>query len=187
MTIASPADAESLRDLMHTSITIDSPFAIRYPRGKSNKFNASIAPKILAPGKGKKMTDYNNAKIAILTIGPVLKNGLEAAKELHKEGKDVNVFDMIWLKPLDKELIKEISAKYDAIITIEDGALSGGLGAAVNNYVKSLDNRPEIVNLGIPDEWIMHGSIHQLQEKCGFDINGIKKTVNNLHNKISKK
>lgn len=122
-----------------------------------------------------------NSKIAILSLGPVIKNAIEAADLLSQDdGIEVDIYDMIWMKPIDQNLIKEVSEKYSVLITLEDGVLAGGFGSAVNNYVKSLPNSPKIVNLGIPDQWVMHGSIPQLQALCGYDRDGIVRTVKEL-------
>ena len=178
--IASPSDSEMLRDLMHTSLQIDGPLAIRYPRGKSNRYDKFKLPSELPVGKGKKVKEGKDSKIAILTLGPVLKNALRAYEELKSLGIETDVYDMIWMKPLDKDLLKEIASKYDFILTIEDGILKGGFGSSVNDFIKELEFKPEIKNLGIPDEWIMHGNISQLQEKCGYDPKGIVKAIMEL-------
>lgn len=178
--IAAPSDAESLRDLMYTSLNFDKPFAIRYPRGKSNRYDEKAPMNLLEPGKARKKFEGKDAKIAILSLGAVLKNSLEAAKDLSKDGIETDVYDMIWMKPLDENLLKEIAGKYKAVVTVEDGVISGGFGQSVNSYLKDLENSPKVVNLGIPDEWIMHGSVAQLQEKCGYDAKGIVKTVKDL-------
>ena len=178
--IASPSDSEMLRDLMHTSLQIDGPLAIRYPRGKCNRYDKFKLPSELPVGKGKKITEGKDSKIAILTLGPVLKNALRASEELKSLGIETDVYDMIWMKPLDKDILKEIASKYDFILTIEDGILKGGFGSSVNDFIKELEFKPEIKNLGIPDEWIMHGTISQLQEKCGYDPKGIVKAIMEL-------
>lgn len=185
ISIASPSDAETLRNLMYTSLKMDSPLAIRYPRGKSNRYDSEKEPEILTPGKSRKVLETAEARVAVLALGPLLKNALEAAGELQQENIPVDVFDMIWLKPLDKKLLKEVADKYDGIITLEDGILTGGFASAVNDYLKDLERKPKVVNLGIPDEWVMHGSISKLQEQCGFDKKGIMSEVRNLIDSFS--
>ncbi|MCH5241411.1 MAG: 1-deoxy-D-xylulose-5-phosphate synthase [Muribaculaceae bacterium] len=177
LSIASPSDAQTLRNLMNTSLSMDSPLAIRYPRGKSNLYDSEEEMKVLVPGKGRITHKGHDAKVAILSIGPIIKNALEAAKKLTSEGLEVDIYDMIWMKPLDKELIKKIAETHPYIVTLEDGVLAGGFGSYVNDYVKELPYRVEVKNLGIPDEWIMHGSIPKLQEICGYDANGIENTI----------
>lgn len=180
LNIAAPSDPETLRNLMFTSLTMDSPLAIRYPRGKSNNYDATKDFQKLQPGKGRIIRENENSKLAILTLGPIIENALQAAEELSKEGIETDIVDMVWMKPIDKDLIRETANKYQYLVTIEDGVLAGGFGSTVNDIVKDLKQKTEIVNLGIPDEWIMHGSVAKLQEKCGYDKNGIIKTVKSL-------
>lgn len=177
LNIASPSDAEMLRNLLFTSLKTDAPLAIRYPRGKSNVYDKTKDPEELTPGKGKQAYKGNNSKVAILTIGPIIKNAFDAAKKLALDGIEVDIYDMIWMKPFDSDLIKEIANKYSFIITVEDGILSGGFGSHINDYIKTIKPDPRIKNLGIPDQWIMHGSIAQLQSRCGYDVDGIVKAV----------
>lgn len=177
LTIASPADCSTLRDLMYTSLQLNGPMAIRYPRGRCQDCSVSHEYKQLSPGKGRQVLKSENAKIAILSIGPVLKNSMEAAKTLMKEGINVDLYDMIWLKPIDRDILKEIADKYDSIITVEDGVINGGLGTTVNNFIKDSKKKPEVINLGIPDKWVAHGSIPELQAQCGYDANGIVKAI----------
>lgn len=175
--IASPSDASMLRDLMYSSLDQTGPMAIRYPRGKSNCFDTTAPVKHLNVGKGKIVRNSENASIAILTIGPVLKNALEAADILEKEGTQVDIYDMIWMKPLDEELIHSIANKYPFIVTVEDGILKGGFGEAINEVIKKSGCKPNIMNLGIPDEWISQGTIPELQAKCGYDASGIAEII----------
>ena len=180
--ISAPSDAETLRNLMYSSLAYDTPLAIRYPRGKSNIFNSEAPLEILRPGKARVLHKSTNAKIVIIAIGAIVKNAIEAAQVLKQEGIDIDVIDAIWMKPLDKELLKELPQNYEGIVTLEDGVLAGGFGSAVNDFYKDLTDRPAIVNLGIPDQWIMHGDIPSLQKKCGYDVDGIVSSVKNLIN-----
>lgn len=185
ITVAAPADAETLQDLMNFSLSLNGPMAIRYPRGKSNKSEPNRKFQNIILGKGKKISDNPNSKIAILSIGPVLNIVKEAVQELKHQNLLVDIFDMIWLKPLDTDLVKEIASKYSGIITIEDGVIKGGFGSAVNDFINKLEKRPQIVNLGIPDEWVTHGTIPELQNKCGFDKEGVIAAVKNLYKTFS--
>ena len=175
--IAVPSDAETLRNLMHTSITLDSPMAIRYPRGKSSKYDSSKPPIILIPGKSRLVKEGRNAVVGILALGPVINNAVKASESLLEDGIETDIYDMIWMKPLDKHLIKELTSKYHTLVTIEDGIISGGFGSAVNDYIKNLDKKPKIINLGIPDQWILHGDLANLHSICGYDADGIAKAI----------
>ena len=180
LTIASPSDAEMLRDLMHTGLHLGKPLAIRYPRGKSNIYDKTEPAKILAPGKGRLAKEGKEAKVAVLSIGPIIRNVFKAQELLEKEGNDIDIYDMVWMKPLDHSLLRDIAGKYEAIVTVEDGVIAGGFGSAIADFINTLDTRPKVVNLGIPDKWIMHGDIPHLQAKCGYDPEGIKRTVTDL-------
>ena len=184
LNIAAPTDAETLRNLMYTSLSLNAPLAIRYPRGKSNRYDKEDSLQVMTPGKGRPIRQNENAKIAILVLGPVIKNALEAADKLSKEGIETDIYDMIWMKPLDTDLLRNISTRYSGIITLEDGIITGGFGSAVNDYVQQLERNPKIINLGIPDEWIMHGDIPHLQSKCGYDSEGIVRSVKKLNGEI---
>ena len=178
--IASPSNAEMLRDLMYTSLEMKVPFGIRYPRGKSNRYDKKKPPVAMEPGKGRLESEGPGAKIAILTIGSIIKNALKAQEILKGKGIATDVYDMIWVKPLDKELLATIAGKYDGVITVEDGVIAGGFGSSVADYLDTLDDRPSIIKLGIPDEWIMHGDIPHLQSKCGYDAEGIARAVEKI-------
>ena len=180
LNIASPADAQTLRNLMGTSLKENTPLAIRYPRGKSNIYNKKEPISSIQLGKGRIIKENNGAKIAVLTIGPILKNALSAEEYLLKKGIGIDIYDMIWMKPLDKDLLKHIADKYEGVVTVEDGVIAGGFGSSVSDYFDTLEKRPEIIKLGIPDEWIMHGDIPHLQAECGYDADGIVKTVEKL-------
>lgn len=177
LTIASPSDCDSLKDLMYTSLQLNGPMAIRYPRGRCQDCSVSHSYNQLTPGKGRQVLKSEDAKTAILSIGPVIKNALDAVKKLAQEGINVDVYDMIWLKPIDKEILQEVTNNYEKIITLEDGVINGGLGTTVNNFIKDSEKKPKVINLGISDKWVCHGSIPELQAQCGYDANGIVKAV----------
>ena len=180
MGVAAPSDANTLKGLMSMSLSLSSPLAIRYPRGICKIETYHELPSQVEYGKSRVIRKRDNSKIALLSLGPLLENALKASDHLSKEGIEVDVYDMIWVKPLDKRLLKKISDEYDHLITLEDGVLSGGFGSHVNDYLNSINANCEIVNLGIPDEWVMHGSVEELQAQCGYDVKGIISNVKNL-------
>ena len=180
LNIAAPADAETLRNLMYSALELDCPMAIRYPRGKSNLFDKKKEFKKLFPGEGKLAKEGKDSKIAILSIGPIIKNAFLAQELLLKDGIGVDIYDMIWMKPIDEKLLGSIAQKYDAVITLEDGVLAGGFGSVVTKFISGLEKKPKILTLGIPDKWIMHGDIPSLQAICGYDAEGIVKAVKSI-------
>ena len=181
MKIAAPMDSETLRNLMKSSLSWSGPLAIRYPRGKADKADWKSEFKEIKPGKGRHLIQHDKSETAILTIGPIGFEAQKAIKKLHDSGIYVDHFDMIWVKPLDFELLDKISHAYKNIITVEDGIISGGFGAAVEEYLISKNYNNRIITLGIPDQWIYHGSVESLRKDCGYDSDSIFNTIMRLN------
>lgn len=179
MTIGVPRTAEALRNLMFTASKSASPFAIRYPRGKSDVEVAQTPFKSLTPGKGEKIfgSSVNGDKIAILTVGPIGDTAVKVAKKIEVECIAADVFDMVWVKPLDEEILREITKNYHCIITVEDGIKEGGFGSAVTEWMSSHNKNVVIKRLGISDNWVTHGSVAQLESLSGYDEEGIEKAI----------
>ncbi|MDE7438284.1 MAG: 1-deoxy-D-xylulose-5-phosphate synthase [Muribaculaceae bacterium] len=182
--VSSPMDIASLKALMRIADKESGPMAIRYPRGSAEGDPDSPVME-LTVGKGRQIHQSSNARVAILTIGRVGNDALQAARELAAEGIDIDVFDMIWVKPLDVEILKKVAGKYDAVLTVEDGARNGGFGSAVTEALTELDYHKDIVRLGVPDEWIYHAKVGQLRAASEIDARGIKKNVVDLLKKIA--
>lgn len=174
--IAVPSDGDMLQALMVTAAEGDRPFAIRYPRGNCNTTESDELPAAMPPGKGRKVSVSDRAEIAILTVGPVIEEAKKAIETLAKEDITVDLYDMIWVNPLDLALLDRIAGKYRHVITIEDGMRTGGFGSAVDEYLASTGRRVRVSRLGIPDKWMAHGSIPELRKMAGFDSESIIKT-----------
>ena len=129
-------------------------------------------------GKGRMIKDGDG--IAILSIGTTGNFVLNAQINFEKQGLDIAHFDMRFVKPLDDELLHKIFQKFDKIITIEDGCLQGGFGSAVIEFMTDNNYTSEVVRLGVPDEFINHGSQSQLYSECFFDQENLEKTVLNF-------
>lgn len=166
--IASPADENTLRSLMAYSLKQDSPMAIRYPRGKATTHDWRHPIEPIAEGKGMLYNGDGKGDVAILTLGPVRSDAMSAIDLWRARGNTADLYDMIWLKPLDKDLIRTIASTHKKIITIEDGAVTGGFGTAVRMVLDELHFNGKVKSLGVPDEWIHHGSVEQLKQKCGY-------------------
>ncbi len=174
LVIASPLTQYDLRCLMHTAITIDGPMAIRYPRGKGSQPQWDTDATTLQPGKGRILLDDPDADTAILTIGPAGLDAVAAVEQAKKEhGRRAAVYDMLWLKPLDTKLIDTVCKRHKRIITIEDGARTGGLGSAIAEYIAAKGWAIPVTRLGAPDQWVHHGSVPQLKHICGYDTSAI--------------
>ena len=172
-TISAPRNEVELKRLMFTALnSVGGPFIIRYPRGCGEGTPWKEAEyEELPVGKGEKLLD--GKQVAVLGIGPVVNRALAAAKR-HKADYWVGpaVYDMRYLKPLDVEILEEVS-KYRAILTLEDGTLKGGLFGAVSEYFAGRPDAPIIKGIGIPDRFIGQDSQKGQWESCGLDEESI--------------
>jgi 1-deoxy-D-xylulose-5-phosphate synthase len=132
---------------------------------------------IMPVGKGKKLKDGKN--VAILSIGAIGNIAAEAIIKAQESGINAAHYDMIFLKPIDEELLHEIGKNYKRIITVENGAIKGGLGTAVMEFMMENGYTPQITRIGIPDRFIEHGTIPQLYHLCGMDAESITKAIIN--------
>ncbi len=175
MTIASPLDAIELRNLMFTAQQENmGPFSIRYPRGKGRILDWQKPFEILPVGKGQKLKDGKD--LAILSIGAIGVEAVDAIEELEKDGYSIAHYDMRYLKPIDTGLLHEVLGKHNQIITLEDGCIIGGLGSAVIEFVNDNHYRARVKRLGVPDKWIEQGTQQELYRECGYDKLGIIKS-----------
>ena len=180
LVISSPLNEWDLRNLMYTGYkTPDGPFVIRYPRGKGEKSDWRNEMQILPIGKGRKLRDGHD--IAVLTIGPIGNEAIKAINQVEQEGISVAHYDMIYLKPLDEELLHEVGKKFSRVVTIENGVICGGLGSAVLEFMADHGYTPQVKRIGVPDRFIEHGSIPELYKLCGMDADSIAEIIRQLH------
>lgn len=176
MVVSAPLDEHSLRNLMFTANNYnDGPFSIRYPRGAGRLVDWQNEPQMLPIGKGRKLHDGND--VAILSIGTIGTNVVDACASLHEQGIDVAHYDMIFLKPLDEEILQEVTNRYRKIITIEEGTTTGGLGGAVAEWLADHNINVKLVRLGVSDTFVDQGTVKQLHEMCGLDAASIENKV----------
>ncbi len=180
MVVAAPMDEIELRNLMYTAQLEKNkfPFAIRYPRGRGRIIDWQKPFKEIPIGKGRIIKEGKD--IAILSIGAIGTQVMDATEILDSEGVSVAHYDMRFVKPLDEELLHEIFNKFDKIITVEDNVISGGFGSAVLEFAMENDYRGKIKRLGVPDKFIDHGKPEELYALCGIDAEGITKTVKEM-------
>ena len=179
MTVSAPMNEQELRNLMYTAqLPNKGPFSIRYPRGNGVMLDWETPLEEIEIGKGRRIKD--GEEIAILSIGNTGNFVVEADKDFIKEGLDIAHFDMRFVKPIDKELLHTIFQKFDKVITIEDACLQGGFGSAVIEFMVDNNYKSEVVRLGVPDEFINHGTQQQLYTECYFDVGAIKESVHKL-------
>ena len=176
LTIASPMDEAELRRLMFTAqLPQKGPFIIRYPRGRGVLTDWRCPLEEIPVGRGRKLRE-GNGTTAILSLGPI---GNVAAQAIQESGADVAHYDMRFLKPIDEEILQEVATRYQRIITIEDGTVSGGLGSAVLEWMAAHNYQPEVIRLGLPDRFVEHGSPAELYHIVGIDKAGICRTIEN--------
>lgn len=176
MTVASPMNEAELRNLMFTAQQEDmGPFSIRYPRGKGVMTEWKTVMKPVKVGTGRKLTSGED--VAILTLGHPGNFAQDAIASLKEFGASVAHYDMRFVKPLDENMLHEVFSKFDKIITVEDGCLMGGFGTAVLEFMADQKYKAEVIRLGIPDEFIHHGTQKELYEDAGFDTKSIVRTV----------
>ena len=176
MTVASPINEHDLRDLMYTA-QLDGmgPFAIRYPRGKGVIADWHNEMKPLPVGCGRCMSEGEG--VAVLSIGHIGNEVTEVVNRLAERGIKVGHYDMIFLKPIDEDILDEVTKRYHSIITIEDGTVVGGLGSAVAEWMAQHDRHQRLKMLGVQDEFVHQGTVAELYERCGMDGQSLEKVI----------
>jgi 1-deoxy-D-xylulose-5-phosphate synthase len=168
-------DEHELRRLMYTAQLPDKgPFVIRYPRGGGELHEWRCPLEEIKVGTGRKLHDGND--VAVLTIGPMGNNAMRAIEQLGDEAS-VAMYDMRFLKPIDENILEEVGKKFKRIITVENGAIRGGLGSAVLEWMNDHGYTPKVKRLGLPDNFVEHGTVKELQHIVGIDEEGIKKAI----------
>ena len=184
LTIASPMDEPELRRLMYTAQLPDKGvFVIRYPRGRGSVVDWRCPLEEVPVGKGRKMKGGKD--IAVLSIGPIGVTAEKAIAIAELESLNMNVkapldiahYDMRFLKPLDEEILHEVGKNFKKVVTVEDGVISGGLGSAVLEFMADNGYQVEVKRIGMPDHFVMHGTVAELHKQCGMDAESIAKVL----------
>lgn len=178
LVVSSPLDEIDLRNLMYTALKHEGPFAIRYPRGKGINSDWEKPMQTIDIGTGECIRKGRD--VAILSIGPLGIKAKFLGDKLAKEGISVGVYNMRFVKPLDEKLLHEIMQSFDKVITLEDGAVTGGFGSAILEFNARHGYAPKVRMLGVPDAFIEHGSVSELHKLCGYDTKGITKAIKEL-------
>ena len=177
--IMAPSDERECQLMLTTGHRLSKPSVVRYPRGngtgqKLPQINETIEI-------GKAVTRYQGKDIALLGFGPILAEVLKVGEELN-----ATVVDMRFIKPLDIDLLREIAQSHHTIVTIEDNAMAGGAGSAVNEYILNNALSVKVLNIGLPDQFIKHGTQEEIHRDLGLDHHGIVKKINDFIHKISR-
>ena len=169
MIVAAPMNEAELRNMLYTAVNTPTPYSIRYPRGCGAGVEWRNTPfEAIPTGKGRKIKEGKD--LAILTIGTTGNTAIEAIAEVENAYKvSVAHYDLRFVKPLDTALLDEVAANHTHIITIEDGALRGGVGEAIAAYINTKGYKTQVSTLGIDDKFIEHGTVAELQALCGYD------------------
>ena len=168
ITIMTPADGDELRAMLSLGLQTRGPVAVRYPRAVSSPRATTSAPLM----HGKAEVRRTGREIAILAFGPMLDAALTVGEEL-----DATVVNMRFVKPLDTDLLHELSRSHGLLVTLEENSLAGGAGSAVNEFLVSAGLPPARLTLGIPDRFIQHGERTEQLTDCGLDVDGIRRAI----------
>lgn len=179
--VSAPKDETELKQLMYTAMKHESgPFIIRYPRGMGEGTDWKNAEYTeLEIGKAEEL--LKGSRVAVVTTGPSAYRALEAAQEM--DGK-AGVYNFRYVKPLDEDMLDMIASSYDAILTVEDGSLKGGLYGAVCEYLSGSGKNIVIEGIGIPDRFIPQGSQKEERHECGLDKDGICERIEEILSKF---
>ena len=177
--IMTPSNENEMWMMLNTGLQFEGPSAIRYPRGNSSGNEVIITDETIEVGKS--LTVCEGGTIAILVFGELLNNVFDISKRL-----SLTLIDMRFAKPLDTKKINELSKTHKYFITLEDNVVIGGAGSAVNEHIMQNGLDINIINLGIPDKIISHGSQDELYSEIGLDKKSLEIKINELYNYISK-
>ena len=176
MTIMVPMDESELRDMLYTAVEhCEGPVAIRYPRG--NALGVPLKNGFEKMEIGKSETLSEGEDVALLALGTMVDYSVKAAQMLSEEGISAEVVNMRFAKPLDEKRLNEIAMKFSKIITLEESSLKGGFGSGVLEYIAEKNYKNDVLRIGLPDEFIDHGTQQELHSKLGIDPDGIKEKV----------
>jgi len=170
MVVMAASDENECRQMLSTAYDYRGPAAVRYPRGAG--IGAAVTQDLDTIPLGKAEIKRNGARIAILAFGTMVAPGLAAAETL-----DATLINMRFIKPLDTELVLQLAATHDALVTIEEGSIMGGAGSAVAEALAAAGIVKPILMLGLPDKFVDHGEASQLLATCGLDADGIAAAI----------
>jgi len=171
MTVMAPSDENECRQMLYTAMQLNTPSAVRYPRGTGS--GAPIVKDMEALPVGKGVIRRQGQRIALLAFGSLVTPALSAAEKL-----DASVADMRFVKPIDQTLIQQLASNHELIVTLEENAIMGGAGSAVSECLHTLGVTTRVIQLGLPDTYIDHGDHAQMLRECGLDADGIIASVN---------
>lgn len=177
MSIFAPKNRYELVDILKYSTYFSGPLAIRYPRGVAY----SGLKEFRAPIKyGKSEILYMEKDIALIAVGAMVETGVNVRNTLKKSGYCVSVINGRFVKPIDEECIQELTKNHNVIVTLEENVIKGGFGESVLRYVVSLDKKIKVLNIGVPNIYLEHGSVEELRREAGLDEDSIVRRIEDL-------
>jgi 1-deoxy-D-xylulose-5-phosphate synthase len=182
MIVSAPRNEHWLRNLLYTSQSDNyGPFAIRYPRGSGKEVDWQNDMHAVKIGQGERLVDGSD--VVVLSIGTIA-NEVEKAIERAQKENNISVahYDMVFLKPIDEDILAEVLAKNAPIITVEDGTIKGGLASAVMEWLNEQGASLNVYPIGIPDDFVPQGTVPELYRYCGMDSESIYQTIVNAKN-----
>ncbi len=183
MIISAPMDEVQLRNLMFTAqAKPHGPFAIRYPRGRGVLAEWKQQFQQLEIGKARLLSEGND--VAVLSIGHIGNMVKEAVQRLRLQNISAQHYDMVFLKPIDENVLRYVTANYNTIITVEDGSVVGGLASEVAEFISKKNTNTKLIPIGIPDTFIQQGSVDELHDILGMSANHL---VNMIKANVLKK
>lgn len=187
MIIGAPRNEKILRDMLFTAQLpkIKSPFAIRYPRGSGSMIDWHTEMEEIAIGRGEKLAE--GADVAVLTLGPIGDEAARAIGMAREKGIAAAHYDMMFLKPIDEDILDEVGRSGRPVITVEDGTLKGGLGSTVTEWLNDHGYTNRVRRIGLPDKFVAHGTIPELRRLCGIDAEAILEAIIELNVESSTK
>jgi 1-deoxy-D-xylulose-5-phosphate synthase len=173
-----PSNENEMWKMLNTALLNEGPIAVRYPRGNTCGNEILLTDEVIKVGES--LTVYNGKKIALLVFGNLINNLFEISKKL-----SLTLVDMRFVKPLDTNKIDALSKEHDCIITVEDSVVIGGAGSSVNEYINQKGLKINVINLGVPDDVISHGSQEDLHRQIGLDKKSLEIKINEIYNQLA--
>jgi len=172
MVVMAPKDESELKDMLYTAIKYDGgPIALRYPRGCALGVKLKDGFDLIEIGKGELLREGKD--VAFLAIGSMVNYALIAADKLDSEGINTEVINMRFAKPLDMDIIDEVAKRYNKIVTLEENTLYGGFGSGILEYLAEKEYKNDVLRIGLPDNFVEHGTQGELHRLLGIDPDGI--------------
>ena len=172
MVIMTPSDAGEARSMLTTGFLHDGPAAVRYPRGSAS--GQTPRRELMAIDFGKAECCRQGRKVALLVFGPLLSVARTVAEQI-----DASLYNMRFVKPLDEDTLLSALQNHDLLVTIEENAIAGGAGSAVNEWLAAAGRRADILNLGFPDTYVGQGTQAEMLSEWGLDADGMLRSINN--------